>query len=411
MHTLNRILTALFAVIVLLPPATFAFVSLDERNQAEESLQNAIQTAVYSYRQRGSVQSVLLKNQDIQQKGQATLDALEARKRDLRHKILSQRYVIAYVSKHYNVALTGSGQIALLIDAEKRRLVRQVRLKYAQQALTSISVSKQIIVNSVLSASTETSAVLSSVDVQSVQMRFIADLTDAERAFMVLPKLEKQRDDVLQQYLAASQQTNDAQKIVAHSDGELSEIQRITRDVHDSVLKIQGDLARIDARLKGQAERALLAKGLIDPSMLSAAHTIANTVSFIWPVNGHVSAGFMDADYKKHFGVPHLGMDIVVPQGSAVHSAADGIVFMVRDGGLTGYSYILVGHRNGYATLYGHVSQALVSAGQEVTAGQEIALSGGTPGMHGSGPMTTAAHLHFEVIQAGVNINPGSVLP
>ena len=198
MHTLNRILTALFAVIVLLPPATFAFVSLDERNQAEESLQNAIQTAVYSYRQRGSVQSVLLKNQDIQQKGQATLDALEARKRDLRHKILSQRYVIAYVSKHYNVALTGSGQIALLIDAEKRRLVRQVRLKYAQQALTSISVSKQIIVNSVLSASTETSAVLSSVDVQSVQMRFIADLTDAERAFMVLPKLEKEREDVLQ---------------------------------------------------------------------------------------------------------------------------------------------------------------------------------------------------------------------
>jgi murein DD-endopeptidase MepM/ murein hydrolase activator NlpD len=119
----------------------------------------------------------------------------------------------------------------------------------------------------------------------------------------------------------------------------------------------------------------------------------------------------MDADYKKQFGVPHLGEDIVVPQASAVYAAADGIVFLVRDGGLTGYSYILIGHRDGYATLYGHVSQALVAAGQEVTAGQQIALSGGTPGMHGSGPMTTAAHLHFEVIRAGVNIDPKSVLP
>jgi murein DD-endopeptidase MepM/ murein hydrolase activator NlpD len=100
-----------------------------------------------------------------------------------------------------------------------------------------------------------------------------------------------------------------------------------------------------------------------------------------------------------------------VAQGSPVHALAEGIVFAVKDGGKTGYSYILIGHRNGYASLYGHVSLAMVKTGDVVRFGQTIALSGGQPGTHGAGHMTTGPHLHLEIMKDGEHVNPLSVLP
>jgi len=133
--------------------------------------------------------------------------------------------------------------------------------------------------------------------------------------------------------------------------------------------------------------------------------------AFVWPVKGPISAGYLDSDYVKVFGVNHRAIDIVVPQGTPIRAATDGIVHTVRDGGATGYSYVLIGHRNGYATLYGHVSSFLVKSGDIVRAGQSIALSGGTPGTHGAGHMTTGAHVHFEVLKNGVHVDPRSMLP
>ena len=134
-------------------------------------------------------------------------------------------------------------------------------------------------------------------------------------------------------------------------------------------------------------------------------------MQFRWPVYGSVSAGFRNEAYEAYFGVPHHGLDIVVAQSTPVAAAADGVVFLVRDGGDTGYTYVLIGHRGGYATLYGHLSAVQVAAGQDVDAGQIIGLSGGEPGTRGSGPMTTGAHLHFELINMAVNIDPAKVLP
>jgi murein DD-endopeptidase MepM/ murein hydrolase activator NlpD len=103
--------------------------------------------------------------------------------------------------------------------------------------------------------------------------------------------------------------------------------------------------------------------------------------------------------------------DIAVPQGSIVRSISDGIVYAVKDGGEKGFSYVLIGHRDGYASLYGHVSSFLVRKGDVVAPGQAIALSGGLPGTHGAGPMTTGAHVHLEITKDGVHVNPLSVLP
>ncbi len=410
MHTLHRTLTALVLLALLVPvgTASLALVSLDQREQAEESLQDAISDAVTTYRQRGFAQSKLTKGQSLQEKGQARIQSLEKKKLELRRKIVAERRIIKTVSTMYGITLTGSGQVASLISAEKTRLVRMVRAQYFRLSLGATDAPRKMVIESVLHAAAGRSDANS---LQSAQMRFIADLASAQDAFIALPALQKEREAVMADYHAAQMDIKTGEALQEAGDNTLSDIQKITMDVHNQVLKLQGELARIDARLKSKAERALIEKGLLDPSALSNGHAVGATPSFLWPVYGPVSAGFMNSDYKKHFGVPHLGMDIVVPQDSAVYAAAEGVVFLVRDGGKTGYSYILIGHRDGYATLYGHVSAALVTAGQDVTAGQQIALSGGTPGTHGAGPMTTAAHLHFEVIQGGTNVNPKTVLP
>lgn len=134
--------------------------------------------------------------------------------------------------------------------------------------------------------------------------------------------------------------------------------------------------------------------------------------TFDWPIEPSlgISAHFHDAGYKQRFGMEHQAIDIPVEQGSRVYSAADGTVAKVSDNGM-GYSSLVIQHDGGFATLYGHMSGFLVKEGDHVRAGQAVALSGGTPGTAGAGHMTTGAHLHFELIENGVHVDPLGFLP
>jgi murein DD-endopeptidase MepM/ murein hydrolase activator NlpD len=85
----------------------------------------------------------------------------------------------------------------------------------------------------------------------------------------------------------------------------------------------------------------------------------------------------------------HTGVDFLVPVGTAVHAVAAGTVVSAGDDGGYGTD-VLLRHADGSYTLYGQLSQALVTAGQTVTEGQEIGLSGESGN-------TTGPNLHFEV--------------
>lgn len=128
---------------------------------------------------------------------------------------------------------------------------------------------------------------------------------------------------------------------------------------------------------------------------------------FQWPVEPSrgISAYFHDPSYRARFGVDHNAIDIPTTQGSAVHAAKDGYVYKVKDNGM-GYSYIILSHKDGYTTTYGHVSAMLVKEKDFVRAGDVIALSGGMPGTKGAGAMTTGAHLHFEILKDGKYNDP-----
>ncbi len=127
-----------------------------------------------------------------------------------------------------------------------------------------------------------------------------------------------------------------------------------------------------------------------------------------WPVEPSrgISAYFHDPSYLAAFGVPHQAIDIPTPQGTPIRAPAAGVVYKVKDNGDTSYSYIIIAHKGGLLTVYGHVYQVMVEERDVVLPGEVIGLSGGIPGSKGAGYFTTGAHLHFETIKNGKHVDP-----
>ncbi len=406
MHTLNRILTVLLLLVVLVPPATFALISLDEKTVVQESLQQAIDTAANRYQQRTGVEGLHRRSEAEKEALSRELSPLNEQRAALRAEVVRLRRILRTIGEKHDVTLVTAAQTDLLIQSAKARLSRMLKEQYLRHIGDSPSEVGGVLLRAVMHGAAHDPVVQVSAD----SMTYLRDLVAARKVFDRLADVEEEREEALVAYRAAQAAYDRAEATAARSAAQLDQIKRIMAEVHEQVLKIQGELARIDARIKRRAERDLIEKGLLDPKAGGTA-IASGTPRFGWPVYGRISAGFLSPGYKEFFGVPHYAIDIVVGENTPVAVSTDGVVFLVRDGGATGYTYVLIGHRDGYATLYGHLLSTAVIAGQDVDAGQIIGMSGGQPGTRGAGPMTTGPHLHFEVIKGGVHIDPRSVLP
>jgi murein DD-endopeptidase MepM/ murein hydrolase activator NlpD len=94
----------------------------------------------------------------------------------------------------------------------------------------------------------------------------------------------------------------------------------------------------------------------------------------------------------------HKGLDFAGTAGEPVVAVAAGVVTWAGD--RNGYGTLVeINHGNGYVTRYAHNQSALVTVGQTVTRGEQIALMGSSG--HSTGP-----HVHFEVLHNGQQIDP-----
>lgn len=142
--------------------------------------------------------------------------------------------------------------------------------------------------------------------------------------------------------------------------------------------------------------------GEIAPSSFGAKGGPANQMAVQAPISGaKVSATYGQKGAMWSSG-SHTGQDYPCPIGTPVKAAADGVA-IARDIGSAYGMAIVLDHGNGITTIYGHLSQKNVNAGEKVTRGQVIGKSGKSGNV--SGP-----HLHFEVRKNDHPIDPAAWL-
>jgi murein DD-endopeptidase MepM/ murein hydrolase activator NlpD len=120
-----------------------------------------------------------------------------------------------------------------------------------------------------------------------------------------------------------------------------------------------------------------------------------------WPVNAPVTSpfGLRFLGLRPDF---HHGVDLAAPLGSPVAAMKSGTVHYA--GTMAGYGLVvMIDHGPRLRTVYGHLSQISVRAGEKVKGGQVIALSGQSGNASG-------AHLHFEIQRWGRNEDPVELL-
>ncbi|MFD1954623.1 peptidoglycan DD-metalloendopeptidase family protein [Paenibacillus thailandensis] len=116
------------------------------------------------------------------------------------------------------------------------------------------------------------------------------------------------------------------------------------------------------------------------------------TGTFAWPV----SDATISSSYGSRWGRTHKGIDITGDK--SIMAADDGVVEFV--GTKSGYgNTIVINHKNGYETLYGHLKSFNVEEGDIVEKGDVIAVMGSTG-------RSTGVHLHFEIHENGTIKNP-----
>ena len=118
------------------------------------------------------------------------------------------------------------------------------------------------------------------------------------------------------------------------------------------------------------------------------------------PVTGTISSRYGVS--SKIRVSTHTGLDIAATTGTPIKVVANGTVAFAAYSGSYGY-LVKVDHGNGVETWYGHTRKILVKEGQEVKAGDTIALVGSTGN-------STGPHLHFEVRINGEHVNPQKYL-
>ena len=135
------------------------------------------------------------------------------------------------------------------------------------------------------------------------------------------------------------------------------------------------------------------------PSLLALCGGIAVADGELcWPLPGHtyISCHFGEVDAFGNAG--HRGTDIPAPEGTPILAAHSGTVLVSGWNDSYG-NQVLLDNGAGLSTRYAHMTRTAVTAGEAVTAGQVIGYVGNTGD-------STGFHLHFEVMQNGVRVNP-----
>ena len=200
-----------------------------------------------------------------------------------------------------------------------------------------------------------------------------------------MPKLEQKRldnEDLLEQLEA------DFLKLRENKEATAEEKARIEDQIKAKERQVAAAEAEIDRKIREAEERERLAR------------YVGGQLGWPCDIKHHVITSYFVRRVNPIYGYTenHNGIDIPLPYGSPVLAANASVVIVSEYHYSYGY-YVVIDHGGGISTLYGHNSKLLVSVGDEVKKGQQIAKAGSTG-------YSTGSHIHFCVRENGVHVDP-----
>ena len=222
--------------------------------------------------------------------------------------------------------------------------------------------------------------------------------------YNILKKLKTAKEQVanLKMKLDKDLATNEALQKEVNEQKETMEtlVKEKSAQVEEYTRSIEGQKAEVSRYAQAEAEaEAIIAQAEMNAS--SSATSVYTGGIFTWPVPGYygITSYFGNRSSPTAGATSnHKGIDIACDSGVSVVAASSGTVIVAAYNYAEG-NYVCIDHGGGVVTLYMHNSSLMVSAGDTVVAGQQIAAAGSTG-------VSTGPHCHFGVRVDGNYVDP-----
>ena len=335
-------------------------------------------------------------------KAQKRLDELNRQNKE-RIRAMEEEGELSYWSvlfkaNSFSDLLDRLNMINEIAAADRRRLkeIKQAaqQVADAQAELTAEKAQLEVTKSSLL----ETQQVLDAKNVEADQL--LADLVKiSENLDDLHNQFEKEESDFLDKIIQKDQEYND--KLDEEASISLSISESIQASIDASIEESKWIQASIQASIEESIRQELATKPTVPTGGQGGSYAPPHS-SGIWIVPCTYSRVSSPFGYRWHPTTGeytmHKGVDLAAPKGTPIYATRSGYVNVATYHSTAG-NYVTINHRDGFTSVYMHMTHYVVSPGQEVKAGQLI-------GYVGSTGRSTGPHLHFGIHYKGEYVNP-----
>jgi len=227
----------------------------------------------------------------------------------------------------------------------------------------------------------------------------------------VIDQLKALQEEISEKEAQLTASKADAEAAKKELVAKKSELEAQRTEANDLIRQLASDQNETEAEIDGLAEeQESIQKEIQELSRkLAAEQAAANggkpsnaaLGGYIWPVDSrYITSTFGGRSSPGGIGsTNHKGIDIGrVGYTTTIHAAKAGTVIVAQRSSSYG-NYVVISHGGGNTTLYAHMSSLGTTSGSYVNQGDSIGVTGSTGN-------STGPHLHFEISENGVRINP-----
>ncbi len=227
----------------------------------------------------------------------------------------------------------------------------------------------------------------------------------------VIDQLKALQEEISEKEAQLTASKADAEAAKKELVSKKTELEAQRTEANNLIRQLASDQNETEAEIDGLAEeQESIQKEIQELSRkLAAEQAAANggkpsnaaLGGYIWPVDSrYITSTFGGRSSPGGIGsTNHKGIDIGrVGYTTTIHAAKSGTVIVAQRSRSYG-NYVVISHGGGNTTLYAHMSSLGTTAGSYVNQGDSIGVTGSTGN-------STGPHLHFEISENGVRINP-----